>query len=81
MNILVFLTDYIQLRSQHTGAPFTEYRIKFRTFHRSNVICPFPHYVDFKLMHSLISVYVCPFSEFFSLLIVCALPKNKDYIS
>lgn len=77
MNILDFLTDFIQLRPQHTGARFIEYRI----FNKSNVVWPFPHYIDFKLMSSLISVYICSFGDFFSLIMACVFPKSKDYIS
>lgn len=59
MNILNFLTDYIQLGSQRTGTHFTAYKI----FNESKVICSFPHYIHFKLMSLLISVYTCSFGE------------------
>lgn len=77
MTILDFIPDYIQLRSQHADAHF----IKYRTFNKNNAICPFPLYIDFKLMNPFISVYICLLDEIFSLIKVYALPKCKDYIS
>ena len=61
MTILDFITDYFQLRSLHTDAHF----IKYRIFNGSNVIFPFPQFIDFKLMNPLISVYICPLDEAF----------------
>lgn len=61
MNIPDCITDLTRLRSHCTGA----HLIKYRIFNRSNVIFPFPHYRELKLMNPFISVYICPLDEIF----------------